>query len=160
MESKPEREHEWLMQLVGSWEFENECAMGPGGEKVRGTGREVVRAIGGLWVVGEMTGEMPGCGEMVGIMTLGFDPGRKKFVGTWIGSPTTHMFIYEGTLDDARRVLTLDCTGPSFTDPAATARYQDIIEVRSRDERRLASQVLGEDGKWTRFMEGVFRRIG
>ncbi len=157
---KPEKEHEWLMQLVGEWEFENECVMGPNGEKMKSTGREVVRAIGDLWVMGEMTGEMPGgAGTMTGIITMGFDPRTRRFIGTWIGSPMAHMFIYDGTRDASGKVLTLDCEGPSFTDPTKLAKYQDIVEIRSRNERRLSSQFRDDQGKWHKFMEGTFRRV-
>jgi len=44
------------MNLVGEWDFTSECVMGPDGQKARSTGREKVRALGELWVVGEMEG--------------------------------------------------------------------------------------------------------
>lgn len=157
---KPQAEHKWLMQLVGEWEFENECVMGPNGEKAKSSGREVVRAIGDLWVLGEMTGQMPGPdgGEMTGIITLGFDPQSNRFIGSWIGSPMTHMFIYNGTRDASGKVLTLDCEGPSFMEPGKLARYQDIVEIRSPNERRLSSQFQDAQGKWHKFMDGVYKR--
>lgn len=156
---KPEKEHEWLMQLVGEWTFENECVMGPNGETMKSSGREVVRAVGDLWVIGEMTGQMPDGSDMTGIITLGFDTRVRRFVGTWIGSPMSHMFVYDGTRDVGGKVLTLNCQGPSFTDPTKLAKYQDIVEIRSRDERRLSSQFQDAEGKWHRFMEGSYRRV-
>ena len=156
MQTEPTPEHRWLQQLVGEWTYENECVMGPDGKTERGSGREVVRAFGDLWILGEMTGTAPGCGEMKGLMSLGFDPAKDRFVGTWIGTPMAYMFVYEGTLEG--NVLTLDCEGPAFDNPAETARYQDIVELRSPDERVLRSQCLGSDGTWTPFMSGVFTR--
>lgn len=50
----------------------------------------------------EGLGEMPGGGIATTMMTLGYDPARKWFVGTFIGSMMTHMWVYAGT------VLTLD----------------------------------------------------
>ena len=47
-------------------------------------------------------------------MTLGYDPVQKRFVGTFIGSMMTHMWIYNGTLDAAGKVLTLDTEGPGL----------------------------------------------
>jgi hypothetical protein len=159
MHSEAHSEHRWLTALVGTWRFENECVMGPGGETAKSSGQEVVRALGDLWVVGEMTGEMPGGDSMTALMTLGFDPARGKFVGSWVGSPMTHMFVYEGSLDADRRILTLDTSGPSFSDPSKTTRYRDVVEVRSPTERLLRSEMLGDDGHWIRFMSGVFRRV-
>ena len=43
-------------------------------------------------------------------------------------------------------------------DPNKTAKYQDIVEIVSGDHRILYSQVLGEDGRWNRFMTAHYRR--
>ncbi|MFB3431716.1 MAG: DUF1579 domain-containing protein [Phycisphaerales bacterium] len=157
METKPTPEHEWLMQLVGEWTFESSCVMGPDQEPMTGSGREVVRAIGDLWVQAEMTGEMPGAGEMTALMTLGYDPMRERFIGNWIGSPMAHMFVYEGQRSGDR--LALDTLGPSFEDPTKMAKYQDVVELRGPDERALRSHLVGENGEWVEFMSAVFKRV-
>jgi hypothetical protein len=155
---KPQKEHEWLQQLVGEWAYEHECVMGPDQPPMKATGIDTVRSLGGLWVVCEGKGEMPGGGPATTIMTLGYDPVKQRFVGTFIGSMMTNLWIYEGSLDAAGKTLTLDCDGPSFTDPTKTAKYQDIIEIISRDHRTLSSQTPGDDGKWVRFMTAHYRR--
>src|SRR5688572_31098773 len=45
-----------------------------------------LRSLGGLWTVGEGSGDMPGGGTAKTIMTLGYDPQKKRFVGTFIRS--------------------------------------------------------------------------
>jgi hypothetical protein len=160
MMSKPQKEHEWLQQLVGDWTMESEADMGPGQPKVKSTGTERVRSLGGMWVIGEGQGEMPGgAGTAQMIITLGFDPKRNRYVGTWIGSMMHHLWLYDGELDAAKRVLTLNSDGPSFAGDGTMAKYQDIIEIVSTDHRILRSQVLGADGKWTQFMEAHYRRV-
>jgi hypothetical protein len=136
-----------------------DATMGPDKppEKFRGT--ESVRSIGEFWVVCEGKGEMPGGGTATTVMTLGFDPARKKFVGTFIGSMMTHMWVYEGTLDGSGKVLTLDTQGPRFDDKPGMAKYQDTIELPDDDRRVLWSQSQGDDGKWTRFMTANYRRV-
>ncbi len=158
MNIDPTPEHEWLMQLIGAWTYENVCDGGPGEPEIRSTGSEVVSKFGDLWVQGLMEGEMPGCGMMQAIMTLGFDPAKGKFIGTWIGSIMASMFVYEGELDAARRTLTLDTTGPSFTDPAQMANYQDIVTLRDDGARELRSQFQQDDGSWCEFMRAVYTR--
>lgn len=64
----------------------------------------------------------------------------------------THMWVYEGTLDVAEKVLTLDTEGPSFKGDGKLVKYQDIIEIKNDDHRTLSSQTLGDDGMWHRFM--------
>ena len=122
-------------------------------------GKESVRALGELWTIGEMLGEMPGDGgNSRSIMTLGFDPQTKQFVGTFIASVMTHLWPYRGTLDADERILTLDSEGPSFAGDGSMAKYQDLLEFIDNDNRILSSQVLGPDGKWAPFMKSHYRR--
>ena len=82
------------------------------------------------------------------IMTLGYDPERKRFCGTWIGSMMTHFGVYDGALDAVERVLALKSDGPSMAGDGKMARYRDAIELRSDDHRILTSSVRGDDGTW------------
>jgi hypothetical protein len=102
--------------------------------------------------------EMPGGGEATMVMTLGYDPEKKRFIGTWVGSMMTHMWIYEGTLDESGKVLTLDTVGPTFSGDGKMGKYQDIVEVKSKDHRILRSRTMGPDGKWNEFMTAHYRR--
>jgi hypothetical protein len=155
---EPVKEHQWLQRLVGEWTFESECSMGPDEPPLKSTGRESVRSLGGLWTIGEGSGEMPGGGQCASIMTLGFDPQQNCFVGSFVASVMTHFWPYRGTLDAGCRVLTLDSEGPSFAGDGTLAKYQDIIEFVSDDHRTLSSQVLGPEGQWMPFMKAHYRR--
>ncbi len=156
--AEPQKEHHWLQKLVGEWTFETECSMGPGQPPAKSMGTESVRSLGGLWFLCEGRSEMPGCGPGTTVMTLGYDPAKKKFVGAFIASMMTHMWTYEGELDATGKVLTLDTEGPSFTAEGKMAKYKDIIELKSDDQRVLSSKFLGDDGKWHGFMEANYRR--
>jgi hypothetical protein len=157
MQPEPQSEHRWLEKLVGHWTFENEAVMAPGEAPVKFTGTEVVRSLGGLWTIGEGQGEGPGGGLHKSIMTLGYDPAKKRFVGTFIGSMMTHLWLYEGALDSAGRVLTLDSDGPNFSGDGI-ARYQDLIEFVDDNHRILGSRVQQSDGTWNHFMTAHYYR--
>jgi uncharacterized protein DUF1579 len=159
MKSEPQKEHQWLQKLAGDWTCEAEMTMKPDEPPVKSKASETVRSVGGLWILAEGNGEMPGGGHATTLMTLGYDPQKQRYVGTWVGSMMTHMWVYDGALDASGNVLTLDTEGPSMAADGTTAKYQDIIEFRSDDHRILASQVLGDDGKWNRFMTAHYRRI-
>ena len=159
MMTNPEPQHLWLKRFVGTWKMQAECMMGPDQPPMKSEGIETVRMLGDLWIIAEARATMPGCGEMSSILTLGYDPTRRKFVGTWIGSPMAHMFVYEGELNTATNTLPLNTTGPSFTDPTKTSQYQDTLELKSDNLRELWSQALGDDGKWLRFMTATYTRI-
>src|SRR5918992_535911 len=157
-QAEPQEEHQWLQKLVGEWSLEAEMTMAPGEPPKKTTGTESVRSVGGLWVVAEGQGEMPDGGAGTSIMTLGYDPQKKQYVGTWIGSMMTHLWIYEGSLDAGERVLTLNSEGPSMSGDGTLAKYQDVIELKSDDHRILTSRMPGEDGKWQVFMTAHYRR--
>lgn len=158
MHPEPQKEHQWLQQLVGEWTFETECSMGPDQPPSKMQGAESVRSLGGLWVLCEGQSEMPGGGTGSSIMTLGYDPLQRRFVGTFIASMMTHLWLYDGQLDPDAKVLTLDAEGPSFTTEGKMAKYKDVIEIKSDEHRLLSSKFLGDDGKWHGFMTANYRR--
>jgi len=155
---EPQMEHHWLHKLIGEWTYENESVMAPGEPPVKFTGTETVRSLGGLWVLCEGQGSMPGGGTASLMFTLGYDTSRKRFVGTFIGSMMTNLWVYDGQLDAAGKVLTLDTEGPSFTATDKLAKYKDIFEMKSDDHRVLTSNVQGDDGKWQCFMTANYYR--
>lgn len=158
MKIEPQKEHEWLQQLVGEWTYESEAVCEPGKPAEKFKGSESVRSLGGLWVLCEGRGEMPGGGVANTIMTLGYDPQKKHYVGTWIGSMMTCLWVYNGSLDAEQKILTLDSEGPSFTPDATLTQYRDAIEIKSPGHRILTSQALGTDGQWNLFMTAHYRR--
>ncbi len=158
MSSPPQKEHEWLQRLVGDWTFESSCVDESGSATQKFHGSEKVKSIGGFWIIGEGEGDSPGGGTAKMMITLGFDPKQNRFVGTWLGSMMAYLWHYEGQLDESGRILTLSADGPSFTDPAKLAKYEDVIEMVSDEHRILTSRTLGDDGKWTQFMTAHYRR--
>lgn len=154
----PQPQHAWLERLVGDWSCEIEATMQRGQPPERHTGTERVRSLGGLWTVGEGTGGMPGVGEAHSVMTLGYDPQRERFVGTFVASMMTHLWIYDGELDAAERVLTLNAEGPGMAGDGSMASYRDVIEFLNDDHRTMTSYVLTDTGEWQRFMKADYRR--
>lgn len=158
MQAKPQTQHHWLQKLVGEWIYETEATMGAEQPPEKATGTESVRSLGEFWILAEGQGEMPGCGAATMIMTLGYDPHKQQYVGTWIGSMMTHLWVYDGKLDADERVLTLDSEGPAMTGEGKMAKYRDAIEFKSDDHRVLTSHMLGDDGQWHKFMTANYRR--
>jgi Protein of unknown function (DUF1579) len=159
MKAEPQKEHQWLEKMVGEWTYKSEAPMGPDQPPSKFTGTESVRSLGGVWVLCEGRGaEAEAAGPDTTIMTLGYDPSKQRYVGTFIGSMMTYMWVYEGELDPAGKVLTLDAEGPSFTAEGKMAKYKDSIEFISDDHRTLTSRFLGDDGEWHHFMTAHYRR--
>jgi hypothetical protein len=158
MNVEPREQHRWLTKLAGEWTYETEMLMGPGKPPAKATGTETVRTLGEIWTLLEGRGEMPDGAPATMLMTLGFDPERGRFTGTWIGSMMTHLWRYDGALDAAGKVLTLESEGPSMTGDGKLSKYRDVIEVKSADERTLTSFGLDANGEWQQFMFATYRR--
>lgn len=157
MHDQPTDEHRWLRQLLGEWICEVEANMGPDQPPMQRTGSETVRSLGQLWTIGEWT--MEGLPEPdYHVMTLGYDPSLGKFVGTFTSSAMARLWVYQGTLDAGRRVLTLEADGPSFAGDGSTALYHDVIEFVDADHRTLTSRCQMPDGTWQQFMQAHYRR--
>src|ERR671914_999005 len=158
MKTEPQKEHQWLQKLVGEWTYESECSMEPGKPPEKFKGSEGVRSLDGLWVLCEGQGEMPAGCRATTLMTLGYDPQKKQYVGTWVGSMMSYLWVYAGSLDAAEKVLTLNAEGPSCAGDGKFAKFKDMMEVKSDSHRVLTSHRLGDDGEWHQFMTAHYRR--
>ncbi len=148
--------HRWLEKLLGDWTVTSEMT-GPDGRPMPAW-TERVRTMYGVWVVAETDAAMPGGNRAATMMTLGYDGARGRFVGTWVGSMMDHMWVYDGVLDEARKILTLDTEGPDFGNPGRRARYQDIVTFVDDDVRTLTSRQQQPDGGWKQIMSADYRR--
>lgn len=155
---EPQKQHQWLQKLIGEWTYETEVTMGTDQPPEKSTGTERVRSLGGLWVLAEGESEMPGCGHATTLMTLGYDPQKQQYVGTWIGSMMTYLWRYEGELDAGEKMLTLNSEGPAMTGDEKMAKYKDVIEFKSDNHRVMTSHMLDDDGQWQHFMTANYRR--
>jgi len=158
MMPEPTSQHRWLLQLVGNWTFEGDADIAPGEPPFHSTGTQTVRALGDLWILAEGESEMPGGGLGRTIITLGYDSAQGRYLGTFVGSMMTHLWIYDGAFDDASQTLTLTAEGPAMDDSGGTATYQDIIELKSPDHYIFRARIRDAEGNWTQFMTAHYRR--
>ena len=157
MFAKPQAEHAWLDQLVGQWTVETQCQMDPDQPPQNSVSELNIRSLEGMWTVMEGEGDSVETGKWATVMTLGYDPEQKDYIGTFIGSMMTHLWTYKGAVDATGKKLTLDANGPAF-DGNGTADYQDSIEIVDQDHCIMRSQMLMADGTWQEFMTAHHRR--
>jgi Protein of unknown function (DUF1579) len=153
----PDKEHKWLQQFVGEWVMESSGTMGPGQPEIKSKGKMKSRSMGGMWVLNEITMTIPGA-DINGVQILGYDPAKKKYIGSWVDSMNSHMWTYEGTVDEAGKKISLEADGPNFMAPGKTTKFRDEYEFKSTDQVVATSSMLGEDGKWIVFMTGTITR--
>lgn len=158
MFEKPGAEHEWLHQLLGDWSVEGECFMGPDKPPMKHTGRSTARSLGGMWLLIEGEADDAEGNAGASLMTLGYAPARGRYIGSFLASVMTHLWLYDGALDASERRLVLDTEGPKF-EGEGLAKYHDIVEIVSEDHWILSSEILRDDGEWMHFMTAHHRRI-
>ena len=95
---------------------------------------------------------------MQSLQMIGYDPAKKKYIGTWADSMTNHLWQYEGTVDKTGKKLTLNTKGPSMSGDGGTSNYRDSYEFTDDDTFVAQSAVEGPDGKWQVMMEGSGKR--
>ena len=154
---QPTKEHELLKKFVGEWESTAEAVAGPNMPAMTCKGRTSARMLGGFWVVIEGQSDMMGM-KIDAVQTIGYDPQKKKYIGTWVDSMFNHKWDYSGTVDAAGKKLTLEAEGPNFMAEGKTAKFRDTYEFKSPDHIEATSSMLGEDGKWVQFMTGQIKR--
>lgn len=151
-------EHKWLRRLVGEWQYSTCDGNGSASGDFRGLA--TFRLLGDIWLVGESRDASTKGDPAASLLTLGYDPERRCYVGSWIGSVMKQQWVYEGWLDEAGRILYLDTTGPSFEGGTGPGRYQELIELVNEDHWRLRGRVLGRDANWKDYVLTDYVRTG
>lgn len=156
--AQPTAEHKALEQFAGEWSCSAVMGEIPGqDEPLVCKGTENSRLIGGLWYVANGKAEMPGM-EGESMITVGYDPKKKSYVGTFVCSMQDYMWEYTGKFDDTGKKLILSTTGPSMTDPGKTANYQEVLETVDANHKTFTSSVQGPDGKWVELVKMTYER--
>lgn len=150
-------EHDLLKRFVGSWVSESECSTGPDSEPMNNQGEVTSRMLGERWVINEMTIQAGGT-EVVGVQTIGYDPAKDKYVGTWVDSMQNHLWVYEGSYDEATKTLTLEAMGPNLMAGGGLIPFRDTYRFVSDDLIESRSEARDDDGEWVTFMTGTMRR--
>lgn len=155
--AEPTEEHKWLEKFVGKWTTTSTALMPDGTKSPEMKGTIDSEMVGKFWVRNKMSADAGGM-KIDGRQTIGYSAEKKKFIGIWVDSTADFMWHYVGSLDDDRKVLTLEAEGPDMANPGKTALYRDIYEFVSADEVKLTSSVKGPDGEWIDFMTGTSKR--
>ena len=151
----PQKEHEWLRQLEGEWVTECEAYLEPGKPPVKSSGTESVRSLGGFWSIAEFKGTCPLGLPFQGLLTIGYDAQKKKYIGTWVCSVCDHLLRYEGTAEGKVLTLETEAVNPATGKPA---KMRDVFEITGPDQKVLTMSMQGENGQWIKFMTVTARR--
>jgi hypothetical protein len=153
---EPAPQHEWLKKFAGEWNVVSEIHMTPGEEPVRGTGSESARMLGGFWVVANGSFEMPGM-SMSSMLSFGYDPEKKEYVGTWIDSMSSQRWDYVGSVDESGKILTLTTRGFCPME-GKVCDFKSTVEFKSADQRVFTEKKRSQDGSWVTAVVSTYTR--
>jgi hypothetical protein len=154
--AQPTAEHKQLEQFAGEWIGECKMEM-PGQEPMVCSGTEASRMMGGLWLVATGKSTTPGM-EGESMITLGYDPKKGSYVGTFVCSMQDYIWHYTGKFDDTGKKLILSTEGPSMLEPGKTAKYEEVLATVDADHKTFTSSIQLADGKWQELMKMNYTR--
>ena len=147
---KPGPEHAVLAMDAGTWDAVVEVTPAPGAPVMKSTGVETnTMGCGGLCLITDFKGDMMGT-PFLGHGVTTWDPGKKKYVGSWTDSMSTGLAIGESTYDPAVKKWTGTMEGPDVTGKVVKSR--STVEWRGASTRVMTMYGPGPDGKE---MEGM-----
>ena len=155
---KPGKEHEAMKELEGTWDFVMKHRMAPDAPEVESKGVETCSMVGGFWMVFDikvpaMVMGMPWHGH--GIM--GFDPAKKKYVGSFVHNMTPYLSTGEGTMDAAGKVLTMTWEGMDDR-TGKVGKMREVFERKDKDHSVMTMYGPGPDGKETVYFTSTYTR--
>lgn len=139
---QPVEEHKMLKAEVGTWKAEMKMWMPGTEEPLIAQGQEVNKMMGDFWVMSDFSASIMGQ-PFEGKATLGYDPVKKKYIGTWCDNMNAHMSFMEGTYDKATKTMTMMVTG---TGPdGKPSKGKNVIENKD-DGSRVFTMYMAAPG--------------
>lgn len=156
--AKPTDEHKILARDEGTWDATiKSFTAGPDAEPMISKGSEVNTVMtGGLWVLSRFNGDFGGM-KFEGRGQFGYDPVKKKYVGTWIDSLSPNLSLLEGSYDPRTRTMTYAGDGTS----AEGVKYsQKMVTTAKDDGSRVFTLYMkvGEAKDEVKFMEVTYQK--
>lgn len=146
---KPSPEHAILKKDVGTWDIE--ISMSFQGQEMKSKGTETVKMLGPFWSLSQMQYDYMGM-PMRGHAVMGYDPEKKKFIGSWHESSSPSLTTMEGTFDAKTGKMTTFMKGK---DPAGkNTRFKSITTYKGKDSKTFEFFMLKE-GSETEFVKSM-----
>jgi hypothetical protein len=153
---QPTKQHRKLAEQAGVWNAEVVYLDFNTGKPATSKGTSIRKQpLGALWLVDSFQANMMGV-PFKGMGTTGYDPIKKKMVGTWIDSMTPSLMVIEGNWDEAGKVLTMSGIGPGEDgEPVKTTL---VTTVHSVDEHVFEMFTETPDGEDMKMMTITYTR--
>jgi hypothetical protein len=158
---KPTPEHLALKEEAGAWDAVIKASFpGPDGkvQEVESRGIEFNRMMpGDLWLITTFRGEFGGM-PFHGHGVTGYDPNKKKYIGTWVDNFAPALMVMEGTYDEATKTSTFYSDTVDERGQPTKAKMTELQQ--DKDHRHFTLFMQGPQGgdDWTKVMEIHYTR--
>jgi hypothetical protein len=153
----PTAEHKVLASEEGTWDATvKSFDGGPNAEPSVSKGTEVNTLLpGGLWLVSKFEGDFGGL-KFEGRGQFGYDPEKKKYIGTWIDSMFPTMSVLEGEYDAKTKTMTYvgEGTGPD----GKTKSMQRMVTTTKEDGSRAFTLYMKVDKNEMKVLEITYTK--
>jgi hypothetical protein len=160
MPPKPTAEHKILAADEGTWDAAiKSYPNGPDSEPMAAKGVEVNTVLpGGLWISSTFQADFGGM-AFEGRGQFGYDPNKKKYVGTWIDSTSAALTVLEGSYDAKTKTLTYKGDGVCPIDGTKVAQRM-VTTTKADGTREFVLYVTGTQtgGKEARVMQIAYTK--
>ena len=151
----PVKEHQKLTDMVGVFDAALDYT-DMNGKPAKSTGVSIRKQpMGPFWVMDRFQAQMMGQNFM-GHGTTGYDPLKKKYVGTWCDSMTPSLMVIEGNFDKTGKILTMTGKGPGMDGKPVTHRL--VTTFKDKNTQVFEMFVPGSDGKEMKMMTITYTR--
>ena len=154
--SAPAEQHKLVTKWAGKWNINIKSWMDPKQPPMESNGTaEAKSLLGDRYVQTTVASSMMGK-PFSGVSTMGYDKGKKKYVGTWIDSRSTGIMRSEGTASADGKTMTVQAIA---TDPM-TGRdsRMRIVSKWETDEKVVEEFFEKKRGKEMKMMEITYTR--
>ena len=148
-------QHEMLKMDDGKWRADITLYRGEGQPTEHYVGEETNTMVGDLWSVGKLEIDIKGS-PYVGFATLGYDPIKDQYVGTWVDSASPHITEMSGTYDAASSTLIL-----FYETIAADGQIEERknVMVYRDPNRREFEGFIKKEGAWQKTTDTLYKRL-
>jgi len=151
-----EKQHKMLAHQVGTWDAKMEYLDFNTGKPTTSKGVSIRKMpIGGFWLIDNFQADMMGM-PFKGMGTTGYDPAKKKLVGTWIDSMTPSLMVIEGNFDAEGKVMTLSGMGVGADGKPAKTTLKTTVHSKDKHVFEMFTQM--PDGKDMKMMTITYTR--
>ena len=155
---KPTKQHEELKTEVGVWDAEVSMYMSPDAQPFKSKAVETNEMFGDFWLMSKFEGDFGGM-KFKGHSMLGYDPTKKKYVGTWTDTMSPYLMTMEGDYDEATHTSTMYGTGTSI-ETGKPEKSKMVTQYTSDDEKTFTMYMEkpGAEDEWIKVMEIKYKR--